>query len=94
MKEKAIEQKLVQEVKKQGGICPKFISPGTNGMPDRLVLLPEQHMGFVEVKAPDKKPRELQLYRHEQLRKLGYKVSVLDAPEQITNILAEIKEDQ
>ena len=93
MSEKAIEQKLVKEVKRQGGMCPKLISPGMNGMPDRIVLLPEAHMGFVEVKAPGKKPRSLQLCRHEQLRKLGYKVSVLDDPEQIPDILAAIRED-
>lgn len=93
MREKTIEQKLVREVKKQGGMCPKLISPGTNGMPDRIVLLPESRMGFVEVKAPGKKPPPLQLCRHEQLRKLGYKVSVLDDPDQIPDILAEIRED-
>jgi hypothetical protein len=50
MMEKSIEQKLVAKVKKLGGICPKFISPGYDGMPDRLVLLPKGKIGFVEVK--------------------------------------------
>lgn len=55
MREKAIEQKLTLMVKKQGGICPKFVSPGFDGMPDRIVLLPGGCMAFVEVKAPGKK---------------------------------------
>jgi hypothetical protein len=38
--EKTIEKKLVNTVKSMGGIAPKFVSPGFDGMPDRLVLLP------------------------------------------------------
>jgi len=53
MREKQTEQKLVKEVKHMGGICPKFTSPGFDGMPDRIVLLPGGRMAFVEVKALD-----------------------------------------
>ena len=91
MREKQIEQRLVKAVKARGGLCPKLVSPGTDGMPDRMVLLPDSHMGFVEVKAPGEKPRPLQQRRHEQLRELGYKVSVLDDTEQIPPILDEIR---
>lgn len=87
MREKVIEQKLVSEVKKHGGICPKWVSPGFDGMPDRIALLPDGKFGFVEVKAPGKEPRPLQVHRHEQLRALGYPVFVLDHPRQIGGIL-------
>ena len=90
MREKIIEQKLVTAVKARGGICPKFISPGYDGMPDRLVLLPNSRMGFVEVKAPGKEPRPLQVSRHRMLRKLGFKVYVLDRLDDIPQILDEI----
>ena len=90
MREKAVEQQLVKAVKQHGGICPKFTSPGYDGMPDRLVLLPKGRMAFVEVKAPGKKPRPLQINRHELLQKLGFKVFVLDEPEKIGGILDEI----
>ena len=94
MREKTIEKKLVQAVKNEGGMCPKLVSPGTDGMPDRMVLLPEARIGFVigfvEVKAPGAKPRPLQERRHEQLRELGFQVSVLDDPEQIPGIIEEI----
>lgn len=56
MREKTIERKLTLMVKKRGGICPKFVSPGFDGMPDRIVLLPGCHFAFVEVKAPGEKP--------------------------------------
>ena len=91
MREKTIEHKLTLMVKKRGGICPKFVSPGCDGMPDRIVLLPGGHMTFVEVKTPGKKPRALQTSRHTLLRGLGFRIYVLDNEEQIGGILDEIQ---
>lgn len=91
MSEKHIEQKLVKAVKAAGGIAPKFISPGLAGIPDRLVLLPEGKIAFVEIKGYGIKPRPLQVKRHEKLRRLGFKVYVLDEQRQIGVILNEIQ---
>lgn len=91
MREKSIEQKLAKAVKVRGGVCPKWTSPGTAGMPDRLVFLPDGKFGMVEVKAPGAKPRALQLSRHRLLRSLGFRVYVLDDPAQIGGILDEIQ---
>ena len=91
MREKNIEAALVRATRNRGGICFKFTSPGNNGVPDRMVLLPGGHIGFIEVKAPGEKPRPLQAYRHRQLRRLGCKVYVLDGLEQIEGILDEIE---
>lgn len=91
MREKQIEQKLVRAVKNMGGIAPKFVSPGFDGMPDRIVLIPGGHIGFVEVKAPGEKPRPLQLSRHGLLRRLGFNVFILDDEQQIGGILDEIR---
>lgn len=91
MREKIIEQHLVKAVKNSGGIAPKLVCPGFDGMPDRLVLLPGGKIGFVEVKAPGKEPRPLQVARHGLLWRLGFKVYVLDDPEQIGGILDEIR---
>ena len=90
MLEKEIEMQLMKAVKKMGGRAVKFMSPGFDGMPDRLVLLPGGKCGFVEVKAPGKKPRALQVVRHEMLKAWGFKVYVLDAKEQIEEIIDEI----
>ena len=87
MREKTIEHKLVMEAKRRGGMAVKFTSPGTNGMPDRLVLLPNGRMGFVELKAPGKKPRLLQELRMRQLRRLGFYIAVIDGTEQIGRVL-------
>lgn len=90
MREKVIEQKLVKAVRAKGGIAPKFVSPGFSGVPDRLILLPDGKCGFVEVKTPGRKPRPLQQSRIRLLRRLGFKVYVLDGAEQIGGILDEI----
>ena len=91
MREKTIEQKFRAAVKAAGGLAVKFTSPGFDGVPDRLVLLPGGRMAFVEVKAKGKKPRPLQLARHRLLRRLGFKVYVLDDESQIGGIIDEIQ---
>ena len=91
MREREIERKLVSAVKSRGGICPKFVSPGFDGMPDRVVLLPHGKLGFVEVKRPGEQPRPLQTARHRLLRKLGFLGFVLDGEEQIGGMIDEIQ---
>ena len=90
MREKTLEALLVQTVKLMGGLAPKFVSPGFDGMPDRIVLLPYGKMAFVEVKAHGKKPRPLQEARHRMLQRLGCKVYLLDRAERINQILEDI----
>ena len=91
MREKEVEQKLVKTVKNGGGICPKFVSPGFDGMPDRIILLPDGEFAFEELKAPGEKPRPLQLARHRLLKKLGFKVYVIDGVQQIGGVIDEIR---
>lgn len=90
MRERQIEAKLVQAVKSMGGIAPKFVSPGLDGVPDRLVLLPGGKMAFVELKASGKTLRPLQVRRKRQLEALGFSVYCIDSTEQIGGILDEI----
>ncbi len=92
MRESFIEEKLTKAVRKNGGVCWKFTSPGTAGVPDRIILMPEGRIAFVEVKAPGEEPRKLQLSRHRLLRRLGFKVYVLDALEDIEKIISEVKD--
>ncbi len=90
MREKTLEHKFVMEVKRVGGLAPKLVSPGFDGMPDRLLLLPGGRVAFVEVKAPGQKPRPLQLSRHKLLMRLGFRVFILDDVSQIRQILSEM----
>ena len=93
MREKFIEHKLVTETNRCGGLAWKFVSPGVVGVPDRIILMPQGKIGFVEVKAPHRKPRAIQTRRIEQLQELGFKVFVLDDVEQIKNVLEEISNE-
>lgn len=81
MLEKKIEAALCKRVKELGGLCEKFTSPGKRSVPDRVVILPNNRIIFVELKAPDKKPTELQLKDHEKRRALGCDVRVIDSLE-------------
>ena len=94
MRERTLELKLVKETRKRGGVALKFVSPSFSGMPDRLVLLPHQVMGFVEVKAPGERPRPLQKSRHAMLREMGFPVFVLDHSDEIPVILDQITHAQ
>lgn len=90
MREKNIETRLVAEVRRRGGLAPKFVSPGLDGVPDRLILLPGGKFAFVELKAPGKNLRPLQVLRKRQLEKLGFRVFVIDGTEQIGGVLDAI----
>ena len=92
MKEIAIERKLIQAVRRSGGLALKFVSPGFNGVPDRLLLFDGGKAAFAEVKAPGLKPRPLQVHRMEQLRRLGFKVFVVDSVSAINLLLSEMAE--
>lgn len=90
MIEKTVEQSLVRAVRAAGGLAPKWVSPGLDGVPDRIVMLPGGHIAFAEIKAPGKKPRPLQEVRITQLRRLGFAVYVIDDTEKIGGVLDEI----
>ena len=90
-REKEIELDLRRTVERHGGWALKFISPGMDGVPDRIVLLPGGQLIFVELKAPGKHTRPLQTVRHRMLQKLGFKVYVIDSVEQIEGVINDIR---
>lgn len=74
MNESTIEAYLRDKVREASGRAYKFVSPGNDGVPDRLVCLPGGKAVFVELKAPGKVPTSLQRRRHMELRKMGFVV--------------------
>lgn len=50
--EREIEEKLVKAVKRHGGLCLKWVCPGWAGVPDRIILMPQGRVIFVETKRP------------------------------------------
>jgi hypothetical protein len=91
MNEKHIEQKFRTKVKKCGGIAIKFISPGFDGVPDRIVLMPGGRIAFVELKAPGRQLRLIQIKRKRQLEELGFSVYIIDNIDKIGGVLDEIQ---
>ena len=91
MQEREVEKKLISAVRLMGGMAPKFVSPGLDGVPDRVILLPGGHFAFAENKAPGKTLRPLQKRRKRQLEALGFKVFVVDNPDQIGGVIDEIE---
>ena len=63
MREKDIEKYLRDRIREIGGKAYKFVSPGNNGVPDRLVCLPGGRVVFVELKAPGQGPRPVQVHQ-------------------------------
>lgn len=89
MQETTVEKALCRNLKGLGGIAYKFVSPGRRNVPDRLCLLPignEKHaaivasyLRFVECKKPGEKPNAGQRREHAKIRKLGFRVDVVDS---------------
>ena len=88
--EKLIERKLVDAVKAKGGICVKFYSAYQRGVPDRIVLMPQGRVYFVELKSTGKKPTKLQELFIGKLRSLGFIVEVIDTIEMLTEFVNRI----
>jgi hypothetical protein len=91
MREREVEKALVDAVKAAGGIAYKFVSPGNAGVPDRLVVLPEGKIGFVELKAPGKRSRPVQQMQKHRLERLGFLVMTVDRPDYMSELVRVIQ---
>lgn len=89
-KEANIEAYLVRKVRDLGGKCFKFESPGTAGMPDRLIVLPGV-IAFMELKRLGEVPNDLQAKRIADLRKLRATVYWASTVEMVDTALLELE---
>lgn len=72
MSEKMIEKRLVEEVKRLDGLIYKFNSQANNGVPDRLIVFPNNLIFFVELKKPKGGiTSKVQEYQLEKLKEKG-----------------------
>lgn len=76
-RERDIESSLRKSVERMGGKFMKFTSPGNDGVPDRIAVLPGGRVWFVELKREGEKPTAIQKWQMEQLRKLGCNVALI-----------------
>lgn len=91
MLEKQIEAYLLKRIRGIGGECEKFTSPARRSVPDRIVTMPGGRIIFVELKAPGKRPTELQERDHQRRREMGFDVRVIDSIEGVNLLAAELK---
>lgn len=77
MREAEIEKILVKEVKTLGGVAYKWVSPGNDGVPDRIVIFPGKKPIFVELKTNHGKLSALQKVQCKRLLDLGQRVEIL-----------------
>lgn len=91
MAEREIEKKLVDGVRKLGGRAYKFVSPGNDGVPDRIVVLPERVPKFIELKTETGRLSSLQNVQIKKLKDLGQDVRVLYGLEDVKRFLEEIQ---
>src|SRR5688500_17577957 len=93
MREKQIEEKLRDEVKKLGGLALKFVSPGTSGVFDRIVLLPDGKIWFVEVKKPGEILSPLQQVFEKKLIRFSMRYRVIDDMTQVDKFINDLRDD-
>ena len=94
MLESEVEKKLCKKVKEElHGRAFKFVSPGQNGVPDRIVLVPMGRIYFVETKAPGKKLRKLQEWVQGLIQELGFVVLRIDTVEKVEMFIRQVKKN-
>ena len=81
MRESEIEKILVDEIRKMGGRAFKWVSPGNDGVPDRIVVL----------KTVTGKLTSLQRVQVGRLQKMGQDVRVLYGEKETRTFLEECR---
>lgn len=95
MLESEVEKRLSKKVKNElHGRALKFVSPGFNGVPDRIILVPMGRIFFVETKAPGKTPRKLQRWVHDIIKDLGFTVLRIDTKEKVDVFIRQVQENE
>lgn len=93
MLEKTVEEYLVREVKKIGGIAYKFTSPGNAGVPDRIVILPGGQIHFIEMKRPKGSvTKARQKMQQDRIKSKGANVRSAYTKEQVDAFIKEVSQ--
>lgn len=90
MRERDIEARLVRMVRERGGLCYKFVSPGNDGVPDRIVITPDGRTIYVELKSERGRLSALQAHQLQELRRCGADARVLKGLEQVRAFVEEV----
>ena len=92
MRERDIEKWLRRQVESLGGLAFKFTSPGNDGVPDRLAVLPGGLIYFVELKTDRGRLSPLQVWQQDRRRQLGVNVAVIRGMEEAAEFIEEVRD--
>lgn len=90
MLEKDIERKMVRKMESRGAMVMKFVSPGRQGVPDRIALLPGGRIVFIEMKTETGKLSPIQRNMIDRMRALSADVRVVYGMEQAMALVEEV----
>lgn len=90
MKESQIEAKLSRMVREHGGLCYKFVSPGNQGVPDRIIITPDGRTVYVELKNEVGRLANIQQWQIDEMRKRGADVRVANGLPAVKALVAEL----
>lgn len=80
----------MREIRKRGGLCYKFVSPGNPGVPDRIAILPGGRTVYIELKTEIGRLSKVQRWQREEIQKRGADVRVLKGTDQVLEFLREV----
>lgn len=93
MRERTIEARLGKEVRELGCLYYKFVSPGNDGVPDRIIITPKGRIFFVELKRDDGVLSRMQAVQIKKLRRNHCHVRVIYGMEGVKHIMTEIRQE-
>lgn len=76
-RERDIERYLRHRVEQMGGLAFKFVAPGNDGVPDRVIIMPGGLVSFVETKTKGGRLSPIQKWQHDRMRRRGCSVRTI-----------------
>ena len=92
MRDRDIEKWLRRQVESLGGLAFKFTSPGNDGVPDRLAVLPGGTIYFIELKTDRGRLSPIQVWQQDRLRQLGVNVAVIRGMDEAVEFIEEVRD--
>lgn len=88
--ERDIEKWMREKIEQLGGVFMKWVSPGNDGVPDRIAILPGGGIYFIELKKDGGTPRKLQRWQQDRLRRLGCDVRTVEGMREARQFIEEV----
>lgn len=91
-REANVERSFCSRLRKAGCLVYKFVSPGNDGVPDRIVVTPGGRVIFVELKTERGKLAPIQEFQIGRLERHGQDVRVLYGTSDVDQFVANVLE--